>query len=58
MSYLYGEYRYGLYRYSWLSEWVPQVCGANVWDGVTCTVSPWVTVQQPGAVWQGVRCDG
>ncbi len=58
MSYIYGEYVYGVYRYSWLTEWVPQPCGEPAWGGVVCTVSPWVTVQQPGGSWQGVACDG
>ncbi len=57
MSYIYGEYVYGKHRYSWLTEWIPQVCNPPTWGGVTCTVSPWVTVQRPGAIWQGVRCD-
>ena len=58
MSYLYGEYVYSAYRYSWLTEWVPQPCGKTGWGQVPCTVSPWVTVQKPGAAWQGIACDG
>ena len=25
MSYIYGEYVYGKHRYSWLTEWIPQI---------------------------------
>jgi hypothetical protein len=58
VSYIYGQHLYGEYRYSWLFEWVPQACEKPSWGKVPCTVSPWVTVQQPGAAWQGVTCDG
>ena len=53
----YGEYVYSAHRYSWLTEWAPQACGPPFWNGVGCTVSPWVTVQRPGVVWTGVKCD-
>jgi hypothetical protein len=52
MAYGYGEFRFGEHRYSWLSDWEAEVCEPLAWDGLVCTVSPWVTIDKPGSVWQ------